>query len=1017
MRSQLVRLLILGLILGTAVSAPLAQTRTNDSPTGPVLVIVTPSLDFGVLTVGSTDTLRALIANFGDAPLTGYGSIIGPDLTSFTVHDENEGTINPGDTTYIEVMFSPQSPGPKSASLELIGNMDGGPFLISLAGYGVHGFPDLFRDPPFVLDFSAVGGLSGPSDVTLDNRNKGLYVADTGNNRIVRWTDDGGSGLATVVALGGMTLNAPRGVAAVGDSDLYISDTGNHRLIRLSAGVPEVIDLSAIGGLSLPWHIIQGESSSVYIADSDNSRIINWRNGIIQVFPITGLTPPLNVPSGLTGDDNTGYVAELNGRLLRFVGNNTTPDVIDPGITPPPAGFTDVAIGHRQTTLFATDAGFSRLLLFPNGLGPAIHVDLFRNLSPANLAEPQGLDVTEKGDVLIADTGHDRIVVLPGLSGSESQQLSVSPPQLFFGQTPVGTTAELFIMLQNPNDHSVYVSGVNIWGGEGSFQAEQGPFTVGPNGDRPLYVTFAPQMGGEKFATLVIWHDSGDSLVIPLFGFALAPGQENFATLKLGADYATDSPAGFTAPNFGPPGSDVNLLFSLFNPTGRPVGGLQFTFYLRNAGDRDKLSDLRIEPSEFLTGQAFTLYTNTDLKIVDQFGDTLSAARVVVAPQLSGGPNGGTLPPEGIHLGNIFFRIPSDPDGPPNGSLLGQAIRLGLTEVLVSDELGQEIPTQPNDQAAAIHIGFRGDVSLDGRIDVRDVVLEVRVILGYPIPTGGDYQYHQSISTAFLIADMQPDGMLNVLDVITQINRILGIEQMVGVKAIAGATGRPAEVSLGAVQTRPNGQMVIPVTLVTDRPLAGAEFAFAFDTSELTVGTPELAAASSGLTLDYRITDGSLKLIVYHLKVGGGLTSGPVAWLPVTVHDGAIAPTLTMTEALLGTQSAEKVALIITTASQTIEKRSPLPDAYALIGAHPNPFNPVTTISYALPEQANAKVVVFNILGQEIRTLVSGVQPAGYYNVVWDGRDNTGIAVGSGVYLYRLTAGSFVESKRMTLLK
>ena len=124
-----------------------------------------------------------------------------------------------------------------------------------------------------------------------------------------------------------------------------------------------------------------------------------------------------------------------------------------------------------------------------------------------------------------------------------------------------------------------------------------------------------------------------------------------------------------------------------------------------------------------------------------------------------------------------------------------------------------------------------------------------------------------------------------------------------------------------------------------------------------------------------------------------------------------------MTEALLGTQSAEKVALIITTASQTIEKRSPLPDAYALIGAHPNPFNPVTTISYALPEQANAKVVVFNILGQEIRTLVSGVQPAGYYNVVWDGRDNTGIAVGSGVYLYRLTAGSFVESKRMTLLK
>lgn len=1016
MRSQLVRLLILGLILGTAVSAPLAQTRTNDSPTGPVLVIVTPSLDFGVLTVGSTDTLRALIANFGDAPLTGYGSIIGPDLTSFTVHDENEGTINPGDTTYIEVMFSPQSPGPKSARLELIGNVDGGPFLISLAGYGVHGFPDLFRDPPFALDFSAVGGLSGPSDVTLDNRNKGLYVADTGNNRIVRWTDDGGSGLATVVALGGMTLNAPRGVAAVGDSDLYISDTGNHRLIRLSAGVPEVIDLSAIGGLSLPWHIIQGESSSVYIADSDNSRIINWRNGIIQVFPITGLTPPLNVPSGLTGDDNTGYVAELNGRLLRFVGNNTTPDVIDPGITPPPVGFTDVAIGHRQTTLFATDAGFSRLLLFPNGLGPACHVDLFRNLSPANLSAPQGLDVTEKGDVLIADTGNDRILVLPGIHESDSERISAHPSELFFGQTPVGQTSQQQLTLQNPNDQSVYVSGVGIWGGEGSFQTEQGPFTVGPNGNRQVTVWFTPQTDGEKFALLIVWHDSGDSLVVPLFGFP--SGQGNVATLKLGTGYRPSSPTGFAAPNFGPPGADVDLQFSLLNPTGQTVGGLQFTIQLPYADDANQFAFLGITPSDALQTQGFALYTNSNLKSVNTEGDTIPEVRIVVAPQFFEGINPGLLPAGDIPLGNLHFRIGSEQQNPPETWLLGRSTRLALIgDHIVSDGNGQLVPTIPNDQDAAIHVGQRGGVSMDGRIDVRDVVLEVRIILGFPIHNGGYYQYQQPISTGFLIADMQPDGVLNVLDVITQINRILGIEQTVGPKAIAGAIGRLAEVRLGSVSTRPNGQMVIPVWLDTDQSLAGAEFTFAFDPTELRVGTPELAAASSGLTLDYRIADGTLRLIVYNLTAGGGITSGRVAWLPVTLHNSATAPTLTMTEALLGTQSAEKVALIITTASQTIEKRSPLPDAYALIGAHPNPFNPVTTISYALPEQANAKVVVFNILGQEIRTLVSGVQPAGYYNVVWDGRDNTGIAVGSGVYLYRLTAGSFVESKRMTLLK
>ncbi|MBM3261922.1 MAG: T9SS type A sorting domain-containing protein [candidate division Zixibacteria bacterium] len=70
-----------------------------------------------------------------------------------------------------------------------------------------------------------------------------------------------------------------------------------------------------------------------------------------------------------------------------------------------------------------------------------------------------------------------------------------------------------------------------------------------------------------------------------------------------------------------------------------------------------------------------------------------------------------------------------------------------------------------------------------------------------------------------------------------------------------------------------------------------------------------------------------------------------------------------------------------------------------------------------MPEQTAVQLTIFNLLGQEIRTLVKAVQPPGYHEVVWDGCDRNGVAVGSGVYLYRLTTNGFTETRRMMLLK
>ncbi len=94
-----------------------------------------------------------------------------------------------------------------------------------------------------------------------------------------------------------------------------------------------------------------------------------------------------------------------------------------------------------------------------------------------------------------------------------------------------------------------------------------------------------------------------------------------------------------------------------------------------------------------------------------------------------------------------------------------------------------------------------------------------------------------------------------------------------------------------------------------------------------------------------------------------------------------------------------------------------LPIAFDLEQNYPNPFNPTTTIEYALKERVDVSLKVYNVLGQLVRTLVNANQVAGFKKVNWDAKADDGTSVASGIYIYRLEAGSFVESKKMILLK
>nr|ABZ07817.1 hypothetical protein ALOHA_HF4000ANIW141I9ctg2g4 [uncultured marine microorganism HF4000_ANIW141I9] len=94
-----------------------------------------------------------------------------------------------------------------------------------------------------------------------------------------------------------------------------------------------------------------------------------------------------------------------------------------------------------------------------------------------------------------------------------------------------------------------------------------------------------------------------------------------------------------------------------------------------------------------------------------------------------------------------------------------------------------------------------------------------------------------------------------------------------------------------------------------------------------------------------------------------------------------------------------------------------LPKEFALHPAYPNPFNPATTLSYILLEQANVNITIYDMLGRQVKSLINQTQDAGYRSVIWNATNDFGKPVSAGVYLYKIQAGEFVQTRKMVLLK
>jgi len=99
------------------------------------------------------------------------------------------------------------------------------------------------------------------------------------------------------------------------------------------------------------------------------------------------------------------------------------------------------------------------------------------------------------------------------------------------------------------------------------------------------------------------------------------------------------------------------------------------------------------------------------------------------------------------------------------------------------------------------------------------------------------------------------------------------------------------------------------------------------------------------------------------------------------------------------------------------EEEEVIPRNFALFQNYPNPFNPYTLIRFALPQDCQVRLEVYNILGQKVKTLADGLFSKGIKEVVWDGKNQNGAEVATGIYFYVIKTEEFTEIKKMALLR
>jgi hypothetical protein len=301
-----------------------------------------------------------------------------------------------------------------------------------------------------------------------------------------------------------------------------------------------------------------------------------------------------------------------------------------------------------------------------------------------------------------------------------------------------------------------------------------------------------------------------------------------------------------------------------------------------------------------------------------------------------------------------------------------------------------------------IHARKRGDVNGNG-VDPGDATSVLRICVGLdPEPAPG--------TDGFYGADANADGTISPIDASWVLYYLVNDEYPNHTLPKISGTGAVSFAKATATTDENKDQVVdLPLVLTKSSGVVAAFVSVNIDNAIVDVQYVN-AKLPEGSSMLYNYKNGTLRIAIAGIHE---LANGTMVTIGIRLKNKEAKLDISGFARL---NDNEAIALGNTSIRE-------IPFSYGLQNNYPNPFNPTTTIQYQIPDNAHVRLVVYNMLGQIVRTIVDQPQEAGYYSVQWDGRNNYGGSVSSGIYVYRISAvrdgqaGSFVASKKMNLIK
>jgi hypothetical protein len=596
--------------------------------------------------------------------------------------------------------------------------------------------------------------------------------------------------------------------------------------------------------------------------------------------------------------------------------------------------------------------------------------------------------------------GSTTTYVVNGVAASAGPTFAVSPSSLNFGTINQGATTTATVTINNNG----LTNQLNI-----TAATTAAPYSVSPltaniiaGSSQVFTVTFAPTAGGSFPGTLTFTHND------PVAGTVSAP-----ITL-----------AGSAVSVFG-------LVFSQDSVTRKEDSTYTDVIQLKSLSAKAQAIQFRLLVNKSPNDNTILRFQNI------QKGANVAAADWSLQYEVFRGPftsNGSSIDSIYVLLYNLNedSGLPGNLAGVDYDSLL--KVNYSVADIEAADTLkssfiitnaeastfqGFPITITPSRSELVVLVKNRassyGDINGDGSLDILDLINVVDHILGRDSLDANEFARANIAPWAVGSSAPSPDAFVNVQDLSLIQNIIL-----TGLYPDGTTLNKPAYyVSPETLDKSTTADAKIIFNITHEGIAVSLESNVAIRGAQLEFGSVEDPV--NGMIIDSRLGDGfyaklseMLRVLLYDQAGNAVIEAGNnfIANLPFIIENP---------EAI----TADKVILVNTNKEKLLKieieiiygSSVELPVDYALFQNYPNPFNPTTTIRFSVPETNNVTINVFNTLGEEVRTLFLGQVERGTYSMKWDGKDNSGSFVSSGMYIYKMTAGQFNMSKKMMYLK